>query len=262
MSYIHEALKKAQVERDLEKRPYGGIPVSRRKKSFFTAGKIIFPAALLLMVLLAFAGYSWWDLTVEKRDGAPPDIRRTNPTPKRQAGTPQNRRVTSPDVRRMSPTPTESVGNPLPAAVPRPQVKSREDIAVCYQKARAFHREGRLPEAGMWYEKVISMDPGHVEALNNRGVLHLHKKNYSAARKCFEKAIRLKPDYVDPYYNRACVSVAQGKPEQGLRYLKKAVSMNPAVREWAQKDPDLDVLRSDPGFKMIVTNEKRKSLKR
>jgi len=89
-------------------------------------------------------------------------------------------------------------------------------------------------------------------------VLHLHHKDYPAARKCFEKAIRLKPDYVDPYYNLACVSVAQGQSEQGLRYLKKAVSMDSAVRAWAKKDPDLDVLRGDPGFKTIMTNEKSK----
>lgn len=240
MSYIHEALKKAQVERDLGKGPYSGIPVPRRKKSFFTVRRTLFLTASLLMVLLAFAGYSWWDQTTEDRrqkteDRGPSSVTRR---PSSESG------------------PSSVVRHPSSAK--RRTEESREDIAVSYQKARAFHREGRMPEAGIWYEKVISMDPGHVEALNNRGVLHLHKKNYSAARKCFEKAIRLKPDYVDPYYNLACVSVAQGQPEQGLRYLKKAVSMNPAVREWAKKDPDLDPLRSDPGFKMIVTNEKRK----
>ena len=239
MSYIHEALKKAQIERDLGKGPYSGIPVLRRKKYFFTVKRTLFFAASLVMVLLAFAGYSWWDLKVGKRQVPPPDIRRVNP----------------PDVRRASPTPRESTGRPMPAAAPRPQVKSREDIAVSYQKARAFHREGRLPDAGIWYEKVISMDPGHVEALNNRGVLHLHKKNYTAARKCFEKAIRLKPDYVDPYYNLACVSAARGQVQQGLRYLGKAISMDPGVKGWAQKDPDLDPLRGSPRFREVVVGK-------
>jgi len=59
MSYIHEALKKAQVERDLGKDSYGGIPVLRRKESFFTAKKTVISAAVLLLVLLAFVGYSW-----------------------------------------------------------------------------------------------------------------------------------------------------------------------------------------------------------
>jgi tetratricopeptide (TPR) repeat protein len=258
MSYIHEALKKAQVERDLGKGPYGGLPVVRRKIPFFTTRKTVFSAAVLLLVLLAFAGYSWWDLKGIKRSGEtpsihgknPPDSRRTNPMREKRAGKQPRPRV--------SPSESELPGKPLPAAVAHPPVKSRGNITENYQKARAFHRDGRLTDAGIWYDKVIIMDPGHVQALNNRGVLHLHQKNYPAARKCFEKAIRLKPDYVDPYYNLACVSVAQGQLEQGLRYLKKAVSLDPAVRVWAKKDPDLDVLRGTPGFKKLVTNEARK----
>ena len=225
MSYIHEALKKAQVERDLGKGSYGGIPVPRRKESFFTAKRTVISAAVLLLVLLAFVGYSWLG-------------------------------------RSFLSEPIESGGRKTAdrgpsSAKPRAE-ESRGNVTESYQKARAFHRDGRLNDAGMWYEKVIAMDPGHVQALNNRGVLHLHHKDYPAARKCFEKAIRLKPDYVDPYYNLACVSVAQGQSEQGLRYLKKAVSMDSAVRAWAKKDPDLDVLRGDPGFKTIMTNEKSK----
>ncbi|OQY51232.1 MAG: hypothetical protein B6240_00150 [Desulfobacteraceae bacterium 4572_87] len=227
MSYIHEALKKAQVERDLGKGSYGGIPIHRPKKSFFTAKKTVISAAVLLLVLLAFVGYSWWDHLFPPQPIESEELRTEDG--KRKA---------------------EGLG--------RRTEKSRENIALSYQKARAFHRDDRLSEAGMWYDKVIAMDPGHVQALNNRGVLHLHHKDYRAAQKCFEKAIRLKPDYVDPYYNLACVSTAQGQSELGLRYLKKAVSMYPAVRVWAKKDPDLDVLRGNPEFKKIVTNEESK----
>jgi len=239
MSYIHEALKKAQVERDLGKGPYSGIPVPGRKKSFFTIKRTLFLTGFLLMVLLAFVGYSWWDHpslpeSIEDGVGVGP---RAYPSEDRGRRTEDRGRRTE-------------VGSPSSAK--RKTGRKRENIAESYQKARAFHREGRLPEAGAWYEKVISMDPGHVEALNNRGVLHLHKKNYSAARKCFEKAIRLKPDYVDPYYNLACVSSIEGQVKQGLLYLGKAISMDPGVKGWAQKDPDLDLLRTSPRFREMV----------
>jgi tetratricopeptide (TPR) repeat protein len=234
MSYIHEALKKAQVERDQGKSAYGGIPVPRRKKSFFTNRKAIVPAVFLLLVLLAFAGYSWWDQTTEDR--------RQNTEDRRQNTEDSGM---SSVVRRPS---SES----RPSSAKRKTEKRRENVAESYQKARALHRDGRLTDAGLWYEKVLSMDPGHVEALNNRGVLHLQEKNYSAARKCFEKAIRLKPDYVDPYYNLACVCAVQGQVQQGLRYLGKAISMDPHVKKWAKEDPDLEGLRGDPRFREIV----------
>ncbi|MBW2708927.1 MAG: tetratricopeptide repeat protein [Deltaproteobacteria bacterium] len=235
MSYIHEALKKAQIERDLGKGPYRGIPAPERKKSFFTVKKAFFLTASLLMVLLAFAGYSWWNrpfLLESIEDGG--------------RGVETGGRRPEDGGRRM-----ETGGRRTEDGGWKAE-KSRGNITESYQKARAFHREGRLPDAGAWYEKVIAMDPGHVEALNNRGVLHLHKKNYSAARKCFEKAIRLKPDYVDPYYNLACVSAAGGQVEQGLRYLGKAISMDPGVKGWAQEDPDLDPLRGKPEFDEII----------
>ena len=149
--------------------------------------------------------------------------------------------------------PSSVVRRPLPSE--QKTEKAGESIAVSYQKARTFHRKGRLPEAGLWYDKVISLDPGHVQALNNRGVLHLHEKNYPAARKCFEKAIRLKPDYVDPYYNLACVSAATNQAKQGIRYLGKAITMDPEVKGWARKDPDLDPLRGKPAFVEIMKKD-------
>ena len=79
------------------------------------------------------------------------------------------------------------------------------------------------------------------------------KKIIHRPEEYFEKAIRLKPDYVDPYYNLACVSAAAGRLQQSLRYLQKAVSMDPGVKAWAQEDPDLNPLRGLPRFQEIVT---------
>ena len=227
MSYIHEALKKAQDERDMGKGSYSGIMAPQKKKPRFTLKNAILWTVPLLLVLLAFAGYSWWDLKNEKR--------------------------------RITPSPYGAVEKPMPEAMPNPKkpganhhLPVQESAAACYEKARSLHREGLLSDAETGYEKVILMDPGHVQALNNLGVLHLHEKNYPAARRFFEKAIRLKPDYVDPYYNLACVAAATDQADQGLRYLEKAISLDPNVREWARKDPDLDALRESVLFREMV----------
>ena len=69
MSYIHEALKKAQVERDLGQGFQSGLPAPLQKKIFFTKRKTIFLGTALLLLLLAFAGYSWWYLINKKSSG-------------------------------------------------------------------------------------------------------------------------------------------------------------------------------------------------
>ena len=91
-----------------------------------------------------------------------------------------------------------------------------------------------------------------MEALNNLGVLYLHDKDYSAAQRKFEAITRIEPDDADPYYNLACLHSAKGEKKQGLAYLKKAISLNPSVRNWARTDTDLDNLRSSPEFEEII----------
>ncbi|EFK05998.1 tetratricopeptide repeat protein [delta proteobacterium NaphS2] len=259
MSYIHEALKKAQVERDLGQGIQSGLPVPLRKEIFFTRRKTIFPAALLLLLLLALAGYSWWYPTDKNPNGVPlkmntvPDRRQMISKGEPAAGLIEIRPANPPREKRESLAPKAPSGTAARVTIADQKPVGGNIIAETYQKARALHHDGRLSDAAKWYEKVISVDPGHVEALNNRGVLYLHEKDYSSAQRYFEKAIRLKPDYVDPYYNLACVSAATDRVRQSLRYLQKAISMDPDVKAWAQADPDLNPLRGLPPFQEIIT---------
>ena len=258
MSYIHEALKKAQVERDRGKGFQGGLPVPLQKKIFFTKKKAILSGAVLLLLLLAFAGYSWWYLKNKNPNGVPlkmntvPDRHQMVSKRKSTSGVIKIGPANPPQEHPVSLAPKDPSRTAALVSVAAQRPVGSNAVAETYQKARALHRDGRLLDAAKWYEKVLSIDPGHVEALNNRGVLYLQEKDYASARSYFEKAIRLKPNYVDPYYNLACVSAAAGQLQQSLRYLQKAVSMDPGVKAWAQEDPDLNPLRGLPRFEEIV----------
>lgn len=171
--------------------------------------------ALALGILsLAFISYSWLDLTGPRATTA-------NPPRETQA---------------------------TPASAP----KKALDAQALYEVGKSHHRSGRPSEAKIFYEKAFRVDPGYVAALNNLGVILMAEKNYSEARSKFEKAIRLKPGYVDPCYNLACLFALTDQPEQGLRYLKRAVSLHPQVKAWALEDADLEKLRNEQGFREIV----------
>ncbi len=60
MSYIHEALKKAQKEKEARHQEYSGLLSARGKGRRFFAGKAAWWTSLLL-ILLAFTIYSWLD---------------------------------------------------------------------------------------------------------------------------------------------------------------------------------------------------------
>jgi len=214
MSYINEALKKAQREKDALAAKYSGFFAARReKKRPFRRRPLWWASSIVIFIFLAFVVYSWLD------SRGPETISATK------------RRI------------------PQPAPKEKTAVDNAQDI---YARAQRFQKAGRSREARNLYRKAVRLDPDNVRALNNIGVTFLQERNFINARKSFEDAMRLQPDYVDPYYNLACLYAIQGNTKRGLEYLRRAVSMNSSVRQWARNDGDLRNLRSLPEFEKIL----------
>lgn len=217
MSYIHEALKKAQRERDTVNQKYSGIRSSHaRKKVLNTPRTAWWAGSFAIILFLAFAGYSWLDSSDH-----------------RVAADPRNRskiRVSK---------------KPSPAGI----LKDTNEI---YQRARLLHKHGRIKEAKRLYLEILKVDPGYVDALNNLGVIHMNERDFSVAQLRFQEAVRLKPGYVDPHYNLACIFALKGDMNQSLAHLKRAASLHQSVKDWARRDADLDGLREVPEFKELI----------
>jgi tetratricopeptide (TPR) repeat protein len=215
MSYIHEALKKAQKERDTLSQKYSAIMSAVPKKENLLGGKMIWtPVFFIVLVLLAFVVYS-------------------------QVNVPSTPVAANPHA------------EPRKPAQPAPTVQERSAKGV-YDEARRFHDMGRLEEAGRLYAETLRADPGHVEALNNLGVICLQRKDLASAKENFLKAIRLSPQSADPHYNLACLYALKGELSLGMAYLKKAASLDRSAKVWAKKDRDLDNLRRLPEFDVFV----------
>ena len=230
MSYIHEALKKAQKEKDGRDHAYPGIASTPGEKLRFFSGKALWLAPLLL-VSLAFVVYLLLpsgDTEVAVIEPAKPKL-----------------------AAEKTEVPVVKPARPRSTAQP----KNAVNPDLLYEKARAFHKRGRLQAAKQFYRKTLKTDPGRVDALNNLGVIQLQEGNYPAARTSFTEAIRLQPEYVDSHYNLACLNAIGGEASQGLVHLRKAVMMDPAVKGWARRDADLENLRGLPGFEEIVGSE-------
>jgi tetratricopeptide (TPR) repeat protein len=213
MSYINEALKKAQKEKDALAARYTSLLAARREKKGGSRGRLAWRVSLAgVLILLAFGLYSWLD-------SKGPD---TRSAPK----------------------------------MAMPQAASRQEAPVdaeeLYDRARRFHKSGRSKEARGLYRKALALDPQNVRAVNNMGGTFLQERNFSEARRSFEEATRLEPDYIDPYYNLACLYAMQGDTKRGLDYLRRAVSLDGSVRQWALDDSDLRALRALPEFEEAV----------
>lgn len=231
MSYIHEALKKAQKEKDALHGKYRRIVSTSGYKAKFFSGKGLWLISSLV-ITLAFTTYLWLPSRGTQPPGDEPEMHEAIPD--------QESKILVIN----EPEPPEAISDPEPESL---------TIAVeLYEKAKRFQKRGRLQEAKRLYEETLDVDPDYVDALNNIGVIYIHDRRYAAAWNSFEKAIELEPDYVDPYYNLACLHALQGKVAEGLRYLKKAVLLDPSAKDWARSDTDLTNLHGVPGFEEII----------
>lgn len=259
MSYINEALKKAQREKDALYLKYSGILSSRGKDREIFKGRVLWGTlALFSAILLAFGAYSWFN-TPEKRVSASAmklDERgQPSPIVTSRVSTQGNRSSASTSRGNVRDQGVAKTVEPKPPVEPS-QSERTQSAQTLYERAERFRKQGRLKDAKRLYEEALKFDSHHVDALNNLGVVYLHDKDYSAAQRKFEAITRLKPGDADPYYNLACLHALKGEQRQSLAYLKKAISLNSLVRTWAKTDTDLDSLRRTPEFEEIIRTNK------
>jgi tetratricopeptide (TPR) repeat protein len=250
MSYINDALKKAQRERDGRYERFGDViapnpdgPGQPRKR------RLAIGAAVTLFVLIPtgvlLAVYILHQPSPATR-GIPKPVVAGNPAAL-QSANPQTAKETT-------------AGNTIPEAVPAdaapggtPVLREEE---IRYQEALSAQRRGEVRGAEAVYKKVLALDPGHVRALNNLGVICMGRKKRERAIALFSKAIVLKRDYVDPYYNLACLYAQTNEIDESLWYLKVAMTINGDVKNWVQKDADMKNVVASPEFKKIMEGKK------
>ncbi|MBN1663818.1 MAG: tetratricopeptide repeat protein [Deltaproteobacteria bacterium] len=237
MSYINDALKKAQSEKNSRYGNLNGVILAApAMKKNHPARKWTFGVTSLIVVLAIGS----WMLYLYQGKG---------------------------DVNAGRPVPQAPISQPAPAVAADKSVtetpplhEKRQDQTVDpagramkhYREALAAQREGRFTEAASLYEKTLVLEPAHIRALNNLGVVYMSQNKNSEAIQVFERAMGIKDDYVDPYYNLACLYSRLNNIDAAFRYLKKAVAVNAEVVDWARSDADLKNLRKTPDFKSLI----------
>jgi tetratricopeptide (TPR) repeat protein len=82
-------------------------------------------------------------------------------------------------------------------------------------------------EAVAAYERAISSDPGHVDALINLGMLSYDQADLEKAAECFDRAVELAPDNAIARFNLGSVLDEVGRVEDARQHLRLAVRLNP-----------------------------------
>lgn len=170
---------------------------------------------------------------------------------------------------------------PRPAAVV-PQPQPTHDEAAALKAFEGAHREftrGHFSEARLKFrnllEKYANVSevaarartylavaearlrsdlalPRDADSLYDRGVIELNRGEYVAAQELFERALRREPGAAHIHYGLAATRARLGAIDTALDSLRQALDLQPKLRIRAQRDQDLNALRSDPEFDQLV----------
>ena len=275
MSYINDALRKAQKENKTDSGRFGRLfsaaPKETRVPSGWQSAAGILAIFLFAAGLVALLYWPW-----EKQTHPvvhPPGLAAWLPSDD-EAGVAQPGSLAPPQLSEALP---ESAKEDLAATVapeeentgfaapeqPRPlKVPAEKNEAVVakdpdalYAQALRLQNDGQLAQAEILYQQVLKIDPRHLAAINNLGVVYMQQKKYQQAIARFDEALHVRHDYVKAHYNLACVYARQNDVDRSLFYLKNALDFNPAVRKWVEEDQDFKYLAGLPEFKNML--EKR-----
>jgi len=242
MSYINEALRKVQKEKESRYVAYEHIVSADGKKleqpkrwlSIIGISIVFFFAAGIIVLL-------YWSedkkMPVIQRISAPPVVASAVVAGHKPEG---------------------NIKVELKSQKTTAQVRIKQETAeskAIFAQALDRQRKGKLEEAKILYRKVVKIDQYNLQAFNNLGVIYMSEKNYKRAIMRFNDALNIKHDYTDAHYNLACLYAQKNDVPQSLFYLKNAIEFNPEVRKWAKNDGDLKALANLPEFKKLLEKQ-------
>ena len=166
---------------------------------------------------------------------------------------------------------------PLP---PPPQPTFEEAAAItAFESAHKEFTRGRFAEARNQFRSLIDkyptvsevaarartylavsesrlrtdlVQPRDADSLYDRGVIELNRGDYVAAQELFERALKREPDAAHIHYGLAASRARLGAIDTALKSLRRALDIQPKLKIRAQRDLDLNSLRNDPEFDLIV----------
>jgi tetratricopeptide (TPR) repeat protein len=169
---------------------------------------------------------------------------------------------------------------PVPPPPPPPQ--PTRDEAAALKAFEAAHREfsrGHFAEARNRFRSLVEKYPSvsevtarsrtylavaearlrtelalprDADSLYDRGVIELNRGDFVAAQELFERALRREPEAAHIHYGLAATRARLGAIDTALKSLERALDLQPSLRIRAQRDQDLNPLRSDPDFEQLV----------
>ncbi len=124
------------------------------------------------------------------------------------------------------------------------KVYTAKGIALCF--------EGDYQGGMALIQKTLDMRPGYVPAFYDMAMAYKLQDDLDKSLYWFEKTIQGDQKNTWSYYGIATIHADRGNTREALEYLKKAVDLDPGVKEVARRQEHFARMRALPEFQALV----------
>ncbi len=107
-------------------------------------------------------------------------------------------------------------------------VLAEKDARELFNLGVAFQDKKKMAEAEKYYDLSIAQDPHYMKALNNKSIIRLQQKDYTAVLKLTEQMKEIDPDYAETYITIANACFYLKDLPSALEAYEKYIVLKPA----------------------------------
>jgi predicted TPR repeat methyltransferase len=104
---------------------------------------------------------------------------------------------------------------------------STNDVAVLLQEAVGLHRQNKLDAALALYQRALTLDPHHFDALHLSGVIARQLGDPARAVDLIGRAIQIRPDLATAHCNLGAALHDLGRVDESLASYDRAIALKP-----------------------------------
>lgn len=120
-----------------------------------------------------------------------------------------------------------------------------------FNLAVVLYRLGNKEKAVDHYYKAKELKPDHGNIYLNLSAIYIADGDFKKSKKILQEGLIHNPDMANLYYNLACTAFKLKEKEEGIAFLKRAVSLNPELYLYGMNDPDFKEITFTQEFRNL-----------
>jgi tetratricopeptide (TPR) repeat protein len=127
-----------------------------------------------------------------------------------------------------------------------------DHLDALLNKGHAFGKIGRYHDAIICYDRVLKIESNNVLGLINTGLCYHYLRDYEKAISFYDKILQTYPQHANALYHKACSKALQNKFDESIDMLEQAIKQDLTFRIKAKGDLDFDKMRDNERFIKLV----------